>query len=183
MTTAQPAVSSDAAPTLDSLISDGLRQAKSEFQKEVLTKARETGSISEADWKEANNRYKACLDEQGYAADLLYDGSKVLMAFDADSNESEAAKKTRQAADLACYQKTSAFINEVYAYLNGGSDRPDADAVQRAVLACLIDRKLVPADTSYDQFLADLEQNEGKQFGAQSAADEEAVTKCWIENT
>lgn len=170
---------------LDKLIQDGLANAKSDFQKEVLKTAKDTGKISEADWKEANNRFKECLAAKGYQVELVFQGSKVLTQTVADDGDrSEADKQADAEASQECYEKTSAFINEVYALLaGGGQDKPDGDTTQRAVLACLIDRGLAPKGTSYDEFLADLEQG-GKQFTPQEgSSNQEAVAKCWIENT
>ncbi|MCX4471354.1 hypothetical protein OOK41_13725 [Micromonospora sp. NBC_01655] len=173
------------AGAVDKLIRDGLANAKSDFQKEVLTTAKDTGKISEADWKEANNRFKDCLAAKGYQIELIFQGSKVLTQTVAGSGDrSEADKQADAKASQECYEKTSAFINEVYALLaGGGQEKPDGDATQRAVLACLIDRGLVPEDTKYDEFLADLEQG-GKQFTPQQGSkNEAAVAKCWVENT
>lgn len=128
----------------------------------MLTQAKESGQISEADWKEANNRYKTCLSENGHKVELVYEGSRVLIMEEGSpgmsAQDMQASGQERSKDDLECYGKTSAFINEVYTYLNGGSDKPDGDTTQRAVLTCLIDRKLVPANTTYDEFVADLEQ-------------------------
>lgn len=132
--------SSDA---LTQMIDDGIAQAQSDFQKEVLTRAKETGTISEADWKEANNRYKACLSEQGIQAEIVYQGSKVQVQAVQSGKDTPESREASQKADLACYQKTSAFINEIYAYLNddGSGNGMDGDTAQRAVLKCLIDRQ------------------------------------------
>ncbi|MDJ1370252.1 hypothetical protein C7K25_02495 [Gulosibacter molinativorax] len=175
--------------TLDLLISDGLANAQSDFQREVLQEARESGQISEDDWKEANNQYKACLVAKGYEVEVIYNGTDVLIQGEAETegtvDEQKAAGELRQQADRECYEKTSAFINEIYSYLNGGQQAGglDGDTVQRAVLACLIDRDLVPSDTSYDGFLADLEQNGGKQFTPNGQENEEDIAACWVENT
>lgn len=179
----------DESDTLNEMIDRGLAESKSEFQTEVLTQAKSDGEISEANWKEANNLYKSCLSEQGYEVELIFQGSKVLTSGVADAddpgdpgNPDDPATKQRQQVDVECYSKTSAHINEIYDYLNGNGGM-DGDQVQRAVLQCLLDRGLVPEDTSYDEFLADLEQQNGLGFNPEGGPDEEKIRACWIEMT
>ncbi len=183
------APAAESSGTLDQLIADGLANAKSDFQRQVLEKAQETGQISEADWKEANNQHKECMAAKGYTIEIIYQGSRALVQGEADNtgsvDEQKAAGERSQQANTECYEKTAAFINEIYAYLNGGQESGgmDGDTVQRAVLACLIDRGLAPDNTSYDEFLADLEQNGGKQFAPNGQKNEAEIAKCWMENT
>lgn len=170
--------------TLEQMIADGLANAKSDFQREVLTKAKTTGEISEADWKEANNQNKECLAAKGFNVEILYEGTKVLVQHEINESETQAQAEEWNQATQTCYEKTSSFINEIYSYLAGDENGQgfDGDTAQRAVLACLIERKLVPADTSYDEFVADLEQNNGKQFSGQGQPNEKDFTQCWVEN-
>lgn len=183
---APPPSSSTSSDALEQLIEDGLAEAESDFQKEVLTKAKQSGEISEADWKEANNRYKSCLADQGYEVELVFQGSKVQTIRDAEEGETgdpnNPNTQKRQRIDIECYAKTSAFINEVYDYINGNGGM-DGDQMQRAVLQCLLDRGLVPKDTTYDEFLADLDQGDGQQFNPEGGPDEEQIMECWIEMT
>ncbi|PPG33176.1 hypothetical protein C5B97_00700 [Pseudoclavibacter sp. RFBB5] len=171
--------------TLEQLLDEGLANSKSDFQTEVLTAARESGEISEADWKEGNNLRLQCLQEKGFDAELLYEGAEVYLQTDADPGAAspDEGDSELQAADLDCYEKTSAFINEAYSLINGGQSSVDPDEMQRAVLQCLIDRELVPADTTYEEFVADLEQNEGKQYSPQSTEANDPVAACWMENS
>lgn len=180
-----PPTQTEKSDALTQLIEDGLAQAESEFQKEVLTKAKETGQISEADWKEANNRFKECMADLGRDVEIVYEGSRALVmeATDTlDKKEMENGAAQRQQDNAACHKKTSGFINEVYEYINGNS-AGSADDMQRAVLNCLIERELVPADTTYEEFVTDLEQNDGKQYSPNGGENEEKITACWIENT
>lgn len=174
------------SPSVDRLIEEGLANAKSDFQREVLTKVRDSGSLSEADWKEANTQRAQCLQDKGFAVEIIYDGADVLLQADVpaeDVGPSGAEDSGLSSADQECYEKTSAFINEIYSSLNGGAQSVDSDGVQRAVLQCLIDRELVPADTSYEEFVTDLEQNEGKQFSPQGTGDNDPIAACWTENS
>lgn len=170
---------------LAQLIEEGLAQAESDFQREVLTEAKETGQISEADWKEANNRFKECMADLGRDVEIIYEGSRALVMEEADGPDKQAMENNaaeRNQENMQCHKKTSGFINEVYEYINGNSGG-SVDDVQRAVLNCLIERELIPADTTYEQFVTDLEQNEGKQYGPSGGDNEEEMTACWIENT
>lgn len=186
---AEPVSSSvaEGSVTLEQIIDDGLAAAGSDFQTEVLTRAQETGAVSEEDWKEANNKFKDCMVDKGYEIELIYDGANVTTQTVADvgsgGEEQQADAEKRRADDQECYEKTSAFINEAYSLLNGGSVSVSADEMQRAVLQCLIDRELVPAETTYEEFVADLEQNEGKQFSPQGTEENDPVAACWMENS
>ena len=169
---------------LDMLIEDGLANAKSDFQREVIAEAKKSGVISEADWKEANNRYVECLTLKGHKVELIYEGTKVLTVEETSERESEQERQRRRRSDHECYEKTSAFINDIYTHLNGGpGSEKSGDEVLRAVFACLIDRELVPKDTTFDQFAADLQTNEGKAFGGEGEPNDEAFANCWKENT
>ncbi len=170
---------------LTQLIEDGLAQAESDFQVDVLTKAKETGQISEADWKEANNRFKECMADLGRDVEIVYEGSRALVMEEADTlnkDDMQGTSADRNQDTIQCQKKTNGFINEIYEYINGNS-AGSADDVQRAVLTCLIERELVPADTTYEQFVTDLEQNEGKQYSPSGGDNEDEITACWIENT
>lgn len=186
-TPAQPSQTeqSGQSDALTQLIENGLAQAGSEFQIEVLTKAKESGQISEADWKEANNRFKECMADLGRDVEIVYEGSRALVMEEANTlnkNEMEGSAADRNQDTVQCQKKTNGFINEIYEYINGNS-AGSADDVQRAVLSCLIERELVPADTTYEQFVTDLEQNEGKQYSPSGGENEDEITACWIENT
>lgn len=179
----------DDSDVLSEMIDRGLAESQSEFQTEVLTRAKSDGEISEADWKEANNRFKSCLSEQGYEVELLFQGSKVLttavvepddMGGRGDPDDPET--KRQQEATGECYSKTSAHINEIYSYINGDGGF-DGDQMQRAVLECLIDRGLAPKDTTYDEFVTDLEQQNGQGFHPDGGPNEDEIQACWIEMT
>lgn len=175
------------AGKLEQVISDGLSAANSDWQVEVLSRAQESGNISEQDWKEANSRYLACVEDKGYSGEIIYEGAEAFLQTEVDPGLSEAemvAEDMKTQVDtLECYDKTSAYINEAYLYLNGGLADTDVDSLQRAVLACLIDGDLVPKETTYEEFAADLEQNDGKQFMPNGQANETAIAKCWEENS
>lgn len=181
-----PEQSAPASGTLESLIADGLREAGSDFQRELLEQVRKTGELSEADWKEANNRYVACMAEHGRTIELVYQGATVLEREQADQGgltDHEAAQDERIKTEQECMMKTKAFINEVYAYLHGETNpgnSVDGETVERKILACLIERGLVPEDSTYEQFINDLNTNEGREFGGGSS---EEAGACWRDNT
>ncbi len=177
------------APSIDSLnkLIDSVRNdVKSDFQKKILDKAKQTGEITESDWKEANNKFVTCMAELGASVQLQFDGARVQYLRDAETGtkrDDEAAKQKRADQHLECYSKTSMGINEVYQYLNESSASTDGDEIQRAVLKCLIERKLVPESTTYDEFLADLQKDGPREFSPSGQENEEEIAKCWIENT
>ncbi|KAB1638839.1 hypothetical protein [Pseudoclavibacter terrae] len=176
-----------AGSMLGQIISDGLTNAKSETQREVLAKAQETGVISESDWKEANARYAECMNDKGYNAEIVYEGADAFLQTEEAAGQGDdqgaAPDGAVQEDGHECYDKTSAFINEAYSLINGGQSAVSPEEMQRAVLQCLIDRELVPADTTYEEFVADLEQNDGKQYSPQSTEEGDPFAACWMENS
>ncbi len=172
----------DDSGVLGKMLDDGLANAPSEFQQEVLMKFKKSGVLGESEWKEANNRRKNCFIEKGYAAEVVYVGSNAQMRVEVEGVETPAEQERRRQVDVDCYQQTSAYINEIYDYLNGGSHRYEGDAVERAVFECLVKRELIPHHTKYDEFLSDLENNEGKQFSSNGSKNGEDFSRCWAEN-
>lgn len=166
--------------TLTQMIDEGLANAQSDFQRKVLEKAKKTGKISEADWKEANNQNKECMASLGYDIEITYEGSKVLMLMEAEGGEDDPANEKRRQDSIECGDKTSAYINEIYSYLVG--DQPDGDEQLRAIFNCIIENELAPKDTTFDEFESDLEQNDGKQYGMSDDPDGAEITKCWTDN-
>ncbi len=164
------------------MIDNGIAQAGSDFQKDVLTRAKQSRQISEADWKEANTRYEKCMREAGLDVEVIYEGSRVLVqsnTVDPKSGErSEADKK----ADLDCYKKTSAHINEVYFYLNSGGEAGNLSDHHKVILKCLKDKNLVPADTTLEQFEAKLKEGNG-EFTGEGQDKQNEFAKCWEEAT
>ncbi|UBH05876.1 hypothetical protein K8P10_001387 [Leucobacter sp. Psy1] len=169
--------------TLAQMIEEGLANAQSDFQREVLEKAKETGEISEADWKEANNQKKECMAAMGYEMDVVYEGSKVLWIMDLDEAEDEEAQKKRDRDTIDCSEKTSAYIDEIYSFLAG--DQPGADGSDplRAVFDCLVKNDLIPKDTTFDEFQASSGYDEDEQPSDEESPEDEAIAKCWADNT
>lgn len=167
--------------TLQALIDDGLANAKSDFQKEVLSKAQESGEISEADWKEANEQYESCLIDAGQNVELVYEGSQVLVKGEVNEGGEPGDDETRQREreeNAKCYEKTSMYINEIYAYLNDGGTEQDHEEVERAVYECLIETGVIPKDTTFDEFASELAKDEGPQISnEETPVDEQA--ECW----
>lgn len=167
--------------TLKELIDDGLANAKSDFQKQVLKKVQEKGELGEADWKEANEQCKACLIAAGQSVELVYEGTQILIKGEVNEGSepgNEEAQQREREQDTECYEKTSMYINEIYAYLNDEGSAQNHEEVERAVYDCLIETGLIPKDTTFDEFSAELPQDEGPQISdEETPVDEQA--ECW----
>lgn len=164
---------------LATLIDRGLQEVQSDFQREVLQKAKDTGELSEADWKEANNRFVQCAEDGGLEVELMYQGAEVQYISPAGEDSTEEQRAMENELVLECEMKTNAFIKEVYAYLNQSGGSGEDYAMERAIMACLVDRDLAPEDITFEQFMADLET--GTSEFAPGASEEHAA--CWMENS
>lgn len=171
----------ESTDTLQELIDDGLANAKSDFQKQVLKKVQEKGELSEADWKEANEQYKACLIAAGHDVELVYEGTQVLIkgkvSEGGEPGDEEAQQRERE-QDTECYEKTSMYINEIYAYLNDDGSEQDHEEVERAVHECLIDTGVLPESTTFEEFSAELKKDEGPQISNEDTPEDEQA-ECW----
>ncbi|WP_029088612.1 hypothetical protein [Brevibacterium album] len=178
----QPA-GSGADDTLAQLIDKGLEQVQSDFQREVLQKAKETGEVSEADWKEANNRLAQCAKDGGLEIELMYQGAEVQYISPAGTDSTEETRAKENELILECEMKTNAFIKDAYAYLNGSQGPGEDYALERAVLACLIDKELVPEGTTLEQFLASMNNDDATSRTDESSTEgNEEYDACWREN-
>lgn len=126
----------------------------SDFEREVLERAVETGSISQADYDEAVNRYLKCTSDLGYdeTATKLASGLYQITPpiFDTDA---EADKYSEQSAD--CAEGTTMVIESLF---NQQQNNPDllADPRQTAV-QCLLEGGFVDASYTVDDFDADMQ--------------------------
>lgn len=170
---------------LQELIDDGLANAKSDFQKEVLNQAQKSGEISEADWKEANEQYKSCLIAAGQDVELVYEGAQVHVRGEAkeggDPTDEKAQQQERE-QDIECYEKTSMYINEIYAYLNGDGSEHDSEEIERSVYDCLIETGVIPPETTFDEFSSELSKDEGPQISNEDTPEDEQA-ECWEKAT
>lgn len=183
--TSSSAEEDSTAQTSDSvseLIEDGLANAQSEFQREVLEKAQKSGTISEADWKEANNQFLDCMIDKGHDMELVYEGSQVMVRGEAGANEApggdEAEQTARQEDFSDCSAKTSDYINEIYSYLNSDGSTQDPEEIERAVYDCLIESEVIPKDTTFDEFSRELSSGEGTQVTDENTPEGE-YDACW----
>ena len=128
-----------------------------ESQKEVLKRFVQSGDISESDWKESNNRYVDCMAGQGYAVQVEYLGEKTQTVAQFEPDADEADMQIARDADMECGIKTSLFVNQLYAEINrpgGPMDPLDSD---RSIHQCYIDRDIIPADVTFEQFEAEIQ--------------------------
>ncbi|MDR0592314.1 MAG: hypothetical protein LBG60_03450 [Bifidobacteriaceae bacterium] len=158
---------------LDGIANDAINDpAVDEPQKDVLKRFVQSRDISESDWKESNSRYVVCMAGKGYAVHVDYLGEKTQTVTEFEPAADEAELQAARDADLECGIKTSLFVNQLYAEINrpgGPMDPLDSD---RSIHQCYIDRGIIPADVSFEQFEAEIQ----KYFDL-SQTDEEAM-KC-----
>lgn len=178
---AQPTAPNDnTSDALQEMIADGLANAPSDFQQEVLAEAQKSGEISEASWKEANEQYQSCLTDLGRNVELVYVGAQVQIRGEVEADEAidEASRQKEREEDTACYEKTSMYINEIYAYLHDDSAEEENDQLERAVYACLIETKVIPKDTTFEEFSAELAAGGDTKF-SDSNTPADPYDPCW----
>jgi len=123
----------------------------------ILNQAKLTGAISEADWKEVNQRTAECLQEKsGYPTTVVYEGANAYLQQN-QGTELPSGDTDRQIErdTIACVDQFSGAVNTVYRYLYGGPMYRDPEFVPRAIYDCLKDKELIPKSVTWEEFEAD----------------------------
>lgn len=135
------------------------RDDLSEFEREVLERARETGEIAAEDYETAHAREAACLADAGFdvehekLANGLY-ASTPRLAHVADNAERGRLVDAYMAATVRCGEGVSIVIESLYTLQQGN---PDLLADQdEAAVQCLRRAGLVPGDYTAETFAAEL---------------------------
>ncbi|MDR3108054.1 MAG: hypothetical protein LBU05_07700 [Bifidobacteriaceae bacterium] len=158
---------------LDGIANDGINDPNVDgTQKGILERFLQDRTISEANWKEANNRYVDCMAGKGYTVEVQYLGEKTQTIRDAETAADEAELQQDRTADLECGVKASLFVNQLYAELNRPGGPMDPLASDRSIHQCYIENNVIPGDVTFEQFQA-----EGQKYFDIAKTSEEAA-KC-----
>jgi hypothetical protein len=182
-----PSGAGSPGPSLDSavveVISDGLATNLDDFSAQVLRQALETGQISEADWKQVNTNWIACVRGLGAEATIFYEGTRTTYQVAppkgiglGESAGVEFSEAVRQTCDLPI----NLYVNGAYDLLYRESWKSDPRQVDERVIACLQRAGVAPESLTYEEFEADLAAGEASRYGPGSS---EAATACWRENS
>jgi hypothetical protein len=148
---------------IDSLFEDP--DGMTDFQRDILLRARQTGAVSEADWKEANNLTVACLQERGFPTEVSYEGAETIFQTFPDPQQTDEQRAQMRAAITDC-SKLSVQVNSLYRYIYGDPANQDPNHVPRAIYDCLIEADLIPESTAYEEFFADFSSQGGTESGS-----------------
>jgi hypothetical protein len=145
------------APSLAALFQQGLDDPDaSDFEREVLTRAIETGGITQEDYEEGFRRYISCMIDSGYEEtyEKRSDGIYTLKPPQKIIDGSQAALDTYAEMGTTCADGTVMRIEALY---NEQLNNPGllADPYEVAT-ACLVQAGLVGPDYKPDQLKKDL---------------------------
>lgn len=135
-----------------------LQSATSDFEKQVLTKAIKAGKISEADYREANEKYQQCMISKGDQISFSTDQSTGLMqesmnvdgqAYDSDKVNSDS---------IACAKGTNLLIRDLYERMN--TNPTNSDDIE-LIVSCLKRKKLVPKSFTKQDYLTESSKTDG----------------------
>lgn len=138
------------ASSYSSLIEDELASGTlTEFETQVLTRARERGTISQGDYEAAHERYRECMAAKGIIAHVTRYPNGTMHSTPPGPDERFSIDDLA-AADFDCGVGTTAAIDQLYTVQQGNPgllrDRNEAGA------ACLVREGLAPASFSRDDF-------------------------------
>lgn len=140
------------AATFAALIEEQLANSElSDFETEVLTRARERGTISQADYETAHERYKECMAQSGVTADERRFPNGVIHSTPGSPNAEFTVERLAD-IDFGCAVGTLAVIDELYVVQQGNPDL--IRDLEAAGAACLVREGLAPAGFGREDFAA-----------------------------
>ena len=156
----QPSGGEKIAANLGALFEQYLaRDDLSDFEREVLERAKETGEISAEDYEDAHAQEASCMADAGYdigyekLANGLYKSSPHLPQL-ADNAENGKQVDAYMTASGECAEGVSMVIESLYTLQQGNPDLlVDQD---EAAVQCLRKAGLVPGDYTAETFAAEL---------------------------
>lgn len=133
-----------------SLIEEQLRNENlSGFERELLARAKERGSISQIDYETAHARYKECMAQSGAVADE-HRFANGLIHSNAGAPAANLTVEQLAEIDFSCASGTLVVVDELYLVQQGNPDllrdRNEAGA------ACLVREGIAPTSFSRDDF-------------------------------
>ncbi|WP_295119155.1 hypothetical protein [uncultured Leifsonia sp.] len=139
---------------IDEQLSNG---TLSEFETDVLTRARERGTISQADYESAHDRYRECMARSGVDADERRFPNGVIHATPGLPSAEFTVERLGD-IDYACSIGTLVVIDELFVVQQGNPDL--LSDLEAAGAACLVREGLAPEGFGHDDFAASF--GEGK---------------------
>jgi hypothetical protein len=140
------------APSFVALIKEQLAQGGlSDFETEVLTRARERGTISQADYEAAHHRYKECMAQSGITAVERRFPNGVIRSTPGSPTEEFTVERLAD-IDYSCAVGTLVVIDELYVVQQGNPDL--IRDLEAAGVACLVREGLAPESFGREDFAA-----------------------------
>lgn len=138
------------ASTYVALIDEELASGTlTDFEKDVLTRAKERGAISQSDYEAAHTRYKECMASKGIIAQETRYPNGIIHSTPPGPDDSFTVDDLAE-ANFLCGVGTTAAIDQLYSVQQGNPDllrdRNEAGA------ACLVREGIAPASFSRDDF-------------------------------
>jgi hypothetical protein len=176
------AATASLAPVIVESLSQAEAEGIDEFSAEVLQEVRVTGEISEADWKQANNNWIACVASLGASGSIEYQGTHTQYTVAVPPElapDTAGANAVMDSVDRLCTDRNR-WVNIIYDLLYRASWKSDPRQVDERVIACLQERGLAPDSLTYEELEADIDAGDASRYGPSSS---EAVAACWQENS
>jgi hypothetical protein len=155
-----------------------------EAQRQILDQAKTTGSISEGDWKAANDKVVQCAFEKGVVVQAIYEGTRVSFGCDGDCDQgvrlddpSDIEQQIQHETEVLkeCTQYSVA-VNSVYDYIYGQGRMEDPETDMRQVFNCMIADGSISQEVSFEEFYADVQREDSAYVTMDS------FSKCLNEN-
>ena len=175
-----PTIPGTVAEYVDSLMPYLDPETTSPERYAVLEKAKRTGTVTEADWKELHELEGRCFQEKtGYPTTVIFDGIRAyLQSIRGTALPTEEEDEEARLASLECYEKYASAVDNVYGYLYGGPMNRDVELAPRAIYACLKDEKLVPESVTWEEYAADFfSDSDDKIYGPDV---DPGIKECWM---
>ncbi|MDR1449118.1 MAG: hypothetical protein LBI84_02745 [Propionibacteriaceae bacterium] len=164
---------------IDDILASADASGMDDFQRAVIEQARETGKISEENWKQANYNMLECVSAAApdMVCQVTYDGARVdnECHFPNSSEMTEGDLKNWSLIIRDCQMRHAGDVNSLYAYLYGGPEQRDPEYLPRQIWQCLLDRQGLPETVTFEQFYADFD-NGAVSYGPDQGG---LFKDCW----
>lgn len=163
---------SQSTASYETQLRQALQSATSDFEKHVLTKAIKAGKISEADYREANEKYQQCMISKGDQITFSTDQSTGLMqeSMDVDGQDYDSDKVNSDS--IACAKGTNLLIRDLYERMT--TNPSNADDIE-LIVSCLKRKKLVPNSFTKQDYLNESSKTDGS---SKLDTDSESFSQC-----
>lgn len=129
------------------VIQEYLDMATTDFEREALTRALETGKVSEADYKEAVNLFLQCMNGKGIKTEAVPDPNTGVVSYHTEGDVDDA---TYQPAFEECSMGTIFLVGSLYDQMATNPD--NADPID-LIVQCLIRKGVYPEGFTKEEFL------------------------------